>query len=313
MKAEDYTHRLAADARNLQDLKTLAKSNPREALKGAAQQFEAFFMQMMLKSMRETLGQDGLMDSDQTRFYTGMLDQQMSQSMGTGGALGLAKILERQLGAALPESSAASGLFEDPLGTTLPPAVTQAQRSLPAAALALADASAKVNLAPKAAPDTGAAVAPRDFVAKIWPQAVEAAAATGMPAQFIVAQAALETGWGKAEIKRPDGSSSYNLFGIKAGASWQGDSVEVATTEYVNGKPVATNEKFRAYGSYAEAFADYATLLRDKPRFSGVLESADGMDFAEAMQQSGYATDPMYGAKLLRIIQGKTLRDALLG
>jgi peptidoglycan hydrolase FlgJ len=315
MKAEDYTHRLAADARNLQELKALAKSDPREALKGAAQQFEAFFMQMMLKSMRETLAQDALTDSDQTRFYTGMLDQQMAQSMGSKGALGLAQILERQLGAALPETSAAAAGKIDALpGVALPPAIEQALRNLPAAATVVENAAPSADLLQKTVPAAAAGVsAPRDFVGKTWPHAVEAAAATGIPAQFMVAHAALETGWGKSEIRRPDGSNSFNLFGVKAGRSWAGDTVEVATTEYVGGKPVATTERFRAYGSYREAFADYAALLRDTPRFNGLLGVADGTDFAKSLQQSGYATDPMYGAKLLRIIQGKTLRDALLG
>ena len=134
-----------------------------------------------------------------------------------------------------------------------------------------------------------------------------------MPAQFLVAHAALESGWGKGEIRKPDGSPTYNLFGVKAGRSWTGATVEVQTTEYVNGVAQSTRDKFRAYGSYAESFADYANLLRNNSRFSGVLNQQDGTQFARSLQQSGYATDPMYADKLSRIINGGTLRQALAG
>lgn len=134
-----------------------------------------------------------------------------------------------------------------------------------------------------------------------------------MPAQFLVAHAALESGWGKSEIRSADGSPTYNLFGIKAGRNWKGPSVEVQTTEYINGVAQSSREKFRVYGSYAESFNDYANLLKNNPRFSGVLGQQDGTQFARSLQQSGYATDPMYANKLSRIINGPTLRQALAG
>jgi len=129
----------------------------------------------------------------------------------------------------------------------------------------------------------------------------------------MIAQAALETGWGKGEIRRPDGSGSFNLFNIKAGRSWQGATVDVTTTEYVNGQPVKSVERFRAYGSYAEAFADYARLLRDNPRYEKVLNQTDPAGFARGLQSAGYATDPMYADKLQRIIGGSLLRVGLSG
>ena len=154
---------------------------------------------------------------------------------------------------------------------------------------------------------------PEEYVNRVWPHAVEAANSIGVPPQFLIAQSALETGWGKSEIRRADGSPSYNLFGVKAGRSWQGDTVEVQTTEYVNGEPVQMREKFRVYGSYAESFNDYANLIRNNARFSGVVGQTDGTQFARSLQQSGYATDPMYADKLSRIINGTTLRQALAG
>ncbi len=134
-----------------------------------------------------------------------------------------------------------------------------------------------------------------------------------MPPHFLVAHSALETGWGKTEIRSVDGSPTYNIFGVKAGRNWSGPSVEVQTTEYVNGVAQSTREKFWVYGSYAEAFADYASLLRNNSRFSRVLGQQDGVQFARSLQQSDYATDPMYAEKLGRIINGTTLRQALAG
>ena len=147
----------------------------------------------------------------------------------------------------------------------------------------------------------------------VWPHAVEAASSLGVQPHFLVAHAALESGWGKSEIRLPDGSSSFNLFGIKAGRGWQGASVEVPTTEYVNGVAQTVRDSFRVYGSYGEAFQDYANLLRGNSRFSGVLGQQDGTQFARSLQQSGYATDPLYADKLSRIIGGATLRQALIG
>lgn len=145
---------------------------------------------------------------------------------------------------------------------------------------------------------------PEAFVDLLWPHADEAAQKTGIPAPFIIGQAALESGWGRGEIKRPDGSPAFNLFGIKAGGNWTGDTVAVTTTEYVGNRPIRQVERFRAYGSYGEAFADWARLMRDNPRYAGVLQAADSVrDFAFGLQAAGYATDPRYGAKLEKVIE----------
>jgi flagellar protein FlgJ len=120
----------------------------------------------------------------------------------------------------------------------------------------------------------------------------------------MLGQAALESGWGKREIKQADGSASHNLFGVKAGKSWTGKTVNVATTEYVNGVPQKRVEKFRAYDSYAAAFEDYAKLLSNNPRYKNVVANAsDAHNFARGLQRAGYATDPNYAQKLSSIIQ----------
>lgn len=317
MKPEDLAnHRFVLDVKSAQDLRTKLQQDPKAGLKQAAQQFESMFLQMVMKSMRDATPSDGLFNSDATRFYTSVLDQQMAQQLGASGQLGFAGLIEAQLGRMMGQDGAAT-----PPSALADLRTYAGQAGVPAGAIrgAARIAGSPAAVAPEApalSPTGAAATVPpatRDFVNRVWPHAVEASRNTGVPAHFLVAHAALESGWGKSEIPRSDGTTSHNLFGIKAGRSWQGESVEVATTEYVNGAAQQVREKFRAYGSYAEAFADYANLLRNNSRFSGVLGQQDGTQFARAMQQSGYATDPMYADKLARIINGSTLRQALAG
>jgi flagellar protein FlgJ len=144
----------------------------------------------------------------------------------------------------------------------------------------------------------------QSFVDKFKAPAQAASRATGIPAHHILGQAALESGWGKREIRMADGSDSHNLFGIKAGNDWKGKVAEVTTTEYHNGVAGKQVERFRAYGSYAESFQDYAKLLSDNPRYDGVIGQVDAKGFAQALQQSGYATDPRYAEKLAGVISG---------
>ncbi|EMN1930346.1 flagellar assembly peptidoglycan hydrolase FlgJ, partial [Burkholderia ambifaria] len=142
------------------------------------------------------------------------------------------------------------------------------------------------------------------FVDRLAAPAQAASASTGIPARFIVGQAALESGWGKREIRASDGSTSYNVFGIKANKGWTGRTVSALTTEYVNGTPRRVVAKFRAYDSYEHAMTDYANLLKNNPRYAGVLSASRSVEgFAHGMQKAGYATDPNYAKKLISIMQ----------
>ena len=310
MNAETLAnHRFVLDPVSSRDLRTKLSRDPQEGLKQAAQQFEGLLLQMMLKSMRDAVPQDGLMNSDQTRFYTSILDQQLAQNLSTRGALGFAKMIEQQLGRKLPDSSiAASGEALDALQNVF----LERQKAASSAGY-LQGATRSMPLSANDKSASGSPLDSGEFVNQIWPHAVEASKSLGVPAHFLVAHSALESGWGKSAIRLPDGRPTYNLFGVKAGKHWTGSSVEVPTTEYVNGEARSTREKFRVYGSYAEAFRDYSGLLRNTPRFSEVLGQRDGMQFARALQQAGYATDPMYADKLGRIINGNTLRQSLAG
>jgi flagellar protein FlgJ len=296
-------NQLAIDVNSLAQTKRLAKEDPRAALKGAAQQFEAVFLQMVLKSMRDASPKEGLFDSEQSRLFQSMLDQQLAQTMSAKGSSGLAAIIEKQLARGLPP------LATDALQTegASPPFPLQQQMRLPSLP-AVPQAAVAIPA------DATAVPAPaRDFVNRLWSHANEASQTTGIPAHFMIAQAALETGWGRAELRFSDGTPTYNLFGIKAGRNWQGAVAEATTTEYVNGVASTRVERFRAYSSYAEAFRDYASLLASNPRYADVLNQQDAAGFARGLQKAGYATDPMYAAKLERIIGGQTLRAGLIG
>ena len=304
MKADNfYANRFVLDQRTASDLRHKLKEDPQTGLREAARQFESLLLQTMLKSMREAMPQDGLLDNDQTRFFTSILDQQLALNLSAVNALGFGNMIERQMqGGISPNSTEALGKALEQL--------QQTRLTRPAASsAALADKATPTELRAGAGiPESG-----REYVERVWPHAVEAARSLGVPPHFLVAHSALESGWGKSEIRLPDGSPSYNVFGIKAGSGWTGPSVEIATTEYVDGTARKLREKFRVYGSYGEAFQDYAGLLRGHSRFSGVLGQKDGALFARSLQQSGYATDPAYADKLSRIISGTTLRQALTG
>lgn len=327
LKTQDMPNRAAFDVRSSQDLREQLRNNPQAGLKAAAQQFETLFLQMVLKSMRDTVPSDGLMNSDQTRFYNGLLDQQMAQNLATSGkGVGFAQLIERQLGGALTSSADALSMAGDEALSQTAASFAGNNAALPRAGVlqyrerlsglpTSADyaASTSIHSARRGVESGESSGGAREFVDGVWPDAVAASRSTGIPPQFLVAHAALESGWGKREILREDGSSSHNIFGIKAGQSWRGDSATTQTTEYVGGVAQVSNERFRAYASYGEAFQDYAKLLRNNPRYSEVIGSQNGTEFARRLQQAGYATDPMYAEKLARIIDGPTLRQALIG
>jgi len=366
----------ASDTTDLNAIRRAARENSPDALKAAARQFEALFMNMMLKSMRSTTTQNTMFDSNQTKLYTSMLDQELSQKFAKRG-IGLADAMLRQMsnhGRAPSEMTPAqdatqagvsgtsitsatnttSTAAETPVKSTpAAQAMTQAalengqkalidsllssqtggnsaskaisgvlDRSLSEQMLAtdsmrdvLTDAirqqqnlmavrQQQLQAAYSAVSSSSKPAHVRAFQEKLGAHAEEASRVTGIPAKFMLGQAALESGWGKRVIKASDGTPSNNLFGIKAGKGWKGKVVETTTTEYVNGVAYRKKEKFRAYDSYADSFKDYARLLKSNPRYQNVIaNSQDAVGFARGLQRAGYATDPQYAVKLTRIIQ----------
>ncbi len=274
--------RLASDGGGLDALRHSAAKDPRAAARDAAKQFESLFMNELMKSMRAASEPSGLLDNAGTQLGTQLLDAQLASKM-VGRPGGLSEVIARQLERQM-------GLTPGPI-----PSAGSANNSLPVVS--------EPASTPKI-PEKSAA----GFVQQHNAAAVSAAAATGIPAPFMLAQAALETGWGKREIVGADGSASHNLFGIKAGTGWTGATVDVATTEYIGGRPQKMLQKFRAYASDAESFADYARLIKGSPRYAGVVAQAStAQGFAQGLQKAGYATDPAYADKLAKVIN-TTLR-----
>lgn len=299
------TNSFALDSKGLDALKLKSRDTSgdgqKQALKQAAGQFEAVFMNMLLKSMRDSLPKDGIGESDTTRTYTSMLDQQLSQKLSDKG-MGLADMIVKQLDKKLVDPAALKDAQTGAAGTM---STLQRLKSATAAAGSTATSATSATGSGNTAPLNGNA---KEFVQARWADAQAAEQATGVPAQFILGQAALESGWGKRDIKYADGSASHNLFGIKATGNWKGATVDAVTTEYVGGVARKVTEKFRAYSSYAESFADYAKLLTTSPRYAKTLSAGtDANAFANNLQQAGYATDPNYAKKLASVIQ-QTLR-----
>ncbi len=282
---------LALDTQSVDALRQSAKQNTPEGLKTVAKQFEALFMNMMLKSMREASPQDGTFDNAQSRMYTSMLDQQLSQNLAARG-VGLADILIRQL-----SNTVTAPPGEKPAGQSMPSV------SGPPSSVNPAPTSNAASSTEPAKTSSSQSAHVQAFQARLEAHAEEASRTTGIPAKFMLGQAALESGWGRREIIAADGTPSHNLFGIKATGGWQGKVVEHVTTEYVHGVAQKVVQKFRAYDNYADAFRDYAHMLRSNPRYQQVLANAqDVTGFAQGLQRAGYATDPHYADKLTRII-----------
>jgi flagellar protein FlgJ len=267
---------LAGDAQSLAALRTRASTDPKSAVREVARQFEALFMQELMKSMRAATLSSGMLDNEGSKLGTDMLDQQFATQM-TGLPGGLAGAIQRQL--------------ERQMGLTPAPIPSVTTAPLPP------ERATRI-------PDKGAAA----FVQQHMQAAQAAEGAAGIPAAFMIGQAAHESGWGRREIRNADGTPSHNLFGIKAGAEWKGPVAETLTTEFVDGRALKTVARFRAYVSHAEAFADYARLMKNSPRYQQVLARAqDAGSFASGLQRAGYATDPAYAEKLTRVIN-TTLR-----
>jgi flagellar protein FlgJ len=323
----DVSQRFALDTQGFEALKNQARAgNNQNTLQAAAKQFEAVFTQMVLKSMRDATPQDGMFDNEQTKLYMSMMDQQLSQQLSSRG-IGLADVMIRQLaratGTQLPETMAAPGVGgrpqdgqmaalldsrgatdadgPPPIGTVLPGNAwnpTAGVRQYQGQADWQQNGQSQLGQLPDDSPEHIS-----NFVNRLAAPAMAASRASGVPAKLIVGQAALESGWGRREITNPDGSTTFNVFGIKAGANWKGPTAEVLTTEYVDGQPQKVRARFRAYGSYDEACADYARLLTTNSRYAGVVAANSAEEAAHGLQRAGYATDPAYGEKLVRIMK----------
>lgn len=373
----DLSGNFAYDTKGLNQLRQGARQDSQEALKGTAQQFEALFLNMVMKSMRDATPHESPFGSEQEKMMTGMLDQQMSQTLAKRG-VGLADVLVRQLsnkvhnadapgavGAAAGAVGAAQrAIGQDENGALKLDYNLAGQPQGPANATGLGSKAPATPMSRIEALNNEMAKDPgsrpflpgrlgnmahlyldnqrldalvknqaerqgdsrfpglndgttmmasqssrhqpghvRAFQENMGQHAEQVSRETGIPAKFMLGQAALESGWGKRQVRTADGQPSHNLFGIKATGSWKGKTAEAITTEYVNGVPYTRREKFRVYDSYADSFRDYGKLLSKNPRYEHLMtQTQDASSFAKGLQKAGYATDPHYAAKLTKII-----------
>ncbi len=277
------------DLGRMGELRAAAAQKSPEALEAVAKQFEGMFLKMVLKSMRDASLGDPLFDTESSGLYRDLYDHQLALELGKGRGLGIADMLVQQLKGFLPEG--AGGSSEDRTGSAGEIQALERNAAL---------------LAPRPA-RSGEVYEPEfsskgSFLETLGNLATRAAEALGVDPLLMLAQSALETGWGRHILRGPDGESSHNLFGIKAGGRWHGESVPVGTLEYVDGLPAHRQALFRAYGSFEESFQDYVALLKGSPRYADALSRADNPEaFMWGLQQAGYATDPRYAEKVLRI------------
>ncbi|MBN9227912.1 MULTISPECIES: flagellar assembly peptidoglycan hydrolase FlgJ [Legionella] len=282
-----------SDFNALNELKVQAQNNAKEALPEAAKQFEGIFLQSMLKSMR--MGQHFLEESSPFRgkdreTFQDMLDAQYASTIANSKSVGLADMLAKQMEHNLPT-------IEQPeKSTTDKPVNSNAISTMP------------VKEEKQDKPTTTI----DEFVKSIWPQAKQAASAIGLDPKILMAQAALETGWGKFVTKDIDGTSSNNLFNIKSGDSKEFDSVNVKTTEYIADTPIKMNASFRKYPSVEQSFNDYISLIKENERYQTALASTSNPElYVNELHKAGYATDPNYGTKILSIYRGEELNQAI--
>lgn len=314
------------------DLKLRARENSDDAASTVARQFEGLFVQQMLSAMRSASNIDSSQHSSYMDFYQEMYDKQLAQTIAGQDRLGVAKMIMQQI----PNDEHASTDTDAAAALEIPSMKAVTAAPAPAGVDATTTTTTSVEIKPQPAAVAGvllgkvvdddfAEVAqieransrwqqPHNFIADVWPQAHGAAQQLGVSAELLVAQSALETGWGQHTMKFDDGRNSYNLFGIKAGADWQGPTLSRVSLEYRSGALQSEVSKFRAYASPADSLADYVDFIRSSPRYQQALSSSNNdQAYIRAIQDAGYATDPRYADKVIGILRGELLQQTLAG
>lgn len=316
------------DLTGLAQLKHSSGGDDDAALKQAAKQFESIFMGMLLSSMRkanEVFEDDGVLNSNATKFYQDMYDKQLSTELSEKGSLGLADLLVQQLRPTKGKTTPASMLKLPTEAAPVPDKTASADTSVPAIAPVKKIAEVAqpiVTKAPQVITETLASEpdpdnedwsfeSPGEFIQKLMPAAKQAAQKLGLEPLALLAQAALETGWGQRTFKTAEGNNSFNFFGIKAHNSWQGDVAVVDTLEYRQGVAQKEKAKFRAYESPEQSLGDYVDFIKSNPRYQQAVAMADNPKaYFQQLQAAGYATDPNYAQKILAVFNSETFKQA---
>lgn len=316
------------DLTGLAQLKHSSGGDDDAALKQAAKQFESIFMGMLLSSMRkanEVFEDDGVLNSNATKFYQDMYDKQLSTELSEKGSLGLADLLVQQLRPTKGKTTPASMLKLPTEAAPVPDKAASADTSVPVVAPVKKIAEVAqpiVTTAPQVITETLASEpdpdnkdwsfeSPGEFIQKLMPAAKQAAQKLGLEPLALLAQAALETGWGQRTFKTAEGNNSFNFFGIKAHNSWQGDVAVVDTLEYRQGVAQKEKAKFRAYESPEQSLGDYVDFIKSNPRYQQAVAMADNPKaYFQQLQAAGYATDPNYAQKILAVFNSETFKQA---
>jgi flagellar protein FlgJ len=322
IQANSSPGQVYTDLNALQGIRKLGKEDQSAALMEVAKQFESMFVSMMLSSMRQAndvFKEDSLFSSPESDFYQDMYDQQLGLSLSGGQGMGLAPVIHRQLLSSYGEQQTPQSLDHSKLSDRLINKPTpQLRQAMADVEQILMDAPEQPE--PQAASDVAQGeggkgqqfASAEAFVAAVYPAAKPVAEQLGVDVRAIVAQAALETGWGRHMISDQAGRNSFNFFGIKADQRWSGPAVEVTTHEYRDGVAVKEKAQFRAYSSLQQGLQDYAAFLQQNQRYQQAInQGLDGNDYGHALQRAGYATDPAYGDKIQRISNGDLLQQAM--
>ena len=315
------------DFSGLANLKNQARKDSPKALKEVARQFEAIFLSNVLKSMREAKLADGIMDNDQSKFYNEMYDQQLAVHLSGKPGVGLADLIVKQLSHDQPnkdqpdnEKLGIENYLNRSAGTQkiisqYPRAVshpvdTDTSGSQMIINAYIHDSSPLNEMTEIPLKDNHSLPiqSAEDFVRQLHPYAEQAAKDLGVEPKVLLAQAALETGWGRSLIKNSNGSNSFNLFNIKADKAWQGKQAQVPTLEIEQGIAKKVNAGFRSYASFQESFQDYVNFIKTNPRYGNALKQAgNGERYLYELQRAGYATDPNYANKVMSIYHSNTI------
>ena len=303
MKADYAQSMIYTELSSLNQITQQGRENQDDALKSVAQQFESMFIRSLLKSMRDAndvLSKDNFLNSNTSKFYRDMFDDQLSLNLTQRNGVGIADMLYRQLNQSYGED------FSDETAGNLG-AVKDIKRYFGSQMYRAqsdrdeASTHSDISLSQSQA-----------FVSSVYPHLQAIAKEAGFDPDILMAQAALETGWGQHMIKDEQGENSFNLFGIKADHRWQGDKVQVSTTEYRQGMAVKENAYFRRYDSYADSVKDYVQFISENPRYQTAIEyKSKPKEYIQALQEAGYATDPQYANKVIRVSDGESMKDAL--
>lgn len=310
------------DQNSLNAVKLMGKHNDPQALKEVAKKFEAMFMQQVMKSMRdanEVFSEGGLFDSKEEKFHQDMLDQQLVVNLTSGEGMGLAKALYAQLTKnqkpkeeqiLLDESKNTFQVNNPPLtslGLQIKPVIGLVSKSDMVSGSSKNDSASKQLGSSK----KSLSLEPESFIAQIKPYAEKAAKALDVGVDVILAQTALETGWGKYVLHDEQGKNTFNLFNVKGGASWNGGKVSTSTLEVVDGTTVKQKAAFRQYASYEECFDDYVSLIKESSRYSDLANTQTSEDYARKLQKAGYATDPNYAKKIIKVMSSDYIQSVL--